>query len=223
MQRRDAAKEYPLDGGSAMRRTPLFGSLGVVLVLFLLAAGARAGPVVLCLGDSLTEGYGVAPEHSYPSLLEQRLRGDGHPELRVVNAGISGSTTASAVSRLRWQLRAKPDIVILALGGNDGLRGLDLGETEKNLDAAIALARSQGVRVVLAGMKMPPNYGRDYAQRFEGLFPALARKHDVALIPFLLEGVAARPELNLPDGIHPNASGYEIVVENVLETLRPLL
>jgi len=214
----DASKGYPLAARFAI------GSAAVAALLLLLPSGAvQAEPVVLCLGDSLTEGYGVAPEQSYPSLLEKRLRGDGHPELRVVNAGISGSTTASAVSRLRWQLRAKPDVVVLALGGNDGLRGLELSQTEKNLDGAITLAKSKGVRVVLAGMKIPPNYGADYTRRFEAMYPALARKHEVALIPFLLEGVAARPELNLPDGIHPNASGYEIVVETVLESLAPLL
>ena len=194
---------------------------GAAAVLFF-ATGACAEPLVLCLGDSLTEGYGVAPEQSYPSLLERRLRQSGHAAARVVNAGIAGSTTASAVSRLRWQLKAKPEVVILALGGNDGLRGLQIEETRKNLGEAIALARSRDVRVVLAGMKLPPNYGLDYTRRFEALFPALAEKHHVALIPFLLEGVAAKPELNLPDGIHPNAAGYEIVVENVLDTLLPL-
>lgn len=198
-------------------------ALVVLLLLLLAAASASAGPVVLCLGDSLTEGYGVAPEQAWPSLLERRLRRGGYPEARVLNAGISGSTTASAVSRLRWQLRAGPDVVILELGGNDGLRGLDLEQTRKNLGEAIALAKSQGVRVLLAGMKLPPNYGPDYAGRFEALFPALAREHHVALIPFLLAGVAARPELNLPDGIHPNPSGHEIVAETVLAALRPLL
>lgn len=221
-QRLDLSKGYPLGAGFAMRRRTLSALLLAALAL-LLPVGASAGPLVLCLGDSLTEGYGVEPEQSYPSLLERRLRSAGRAELRVVNAGISGSTTASAVSRLRWQLRAKPDVVILALGGNDGLRGLELSQTEKNLDEAITVAKSNGVRVLLAGMKIPPNYGLDYTRRFEALFPALARKHDVALIPFLLEGVAARPELNLPDGIHPNASGYEIVVETVLEALTPLL
>lgn len=195
----------------------------VALLGVALAGAAGAEPLVLCLGDSLTEGYGIAPEKSYPQLLERRLKREGHPEARVVNAGISGSTTASAVARLRWQLKARPDVVILALGGNDGLRGLDLSETEKNLSDAIALAKSQDVKVVLAGMQIPPNYGADYTRRFKALFPALAEAHGVALIPFLLEGVAARPELNLPDGIHPNASGYEIVVENVLPTLLPLL
>lgn len=186
------------------------------------AAAASAETVVLALGDSLTEGYGVEPEAAWPKRLEERLRADG-ADVRVINAGISGSTTASAVSRLRWQLRAKPDLLVLALGGNDGLRGLDLEETEQNLADAIELAKEQGVRVLLAGMKIPPNYGSDYTQRFEALFPALARRYDVALIPFLLEGVAARPEMNLPDGIHPNAAGHRRVAETVEELLRPLL
>jgi acyl-CoA thioesterase-1 len=195
----------------------------LVLALVCPLGPAGADPVVLCLGDSLTEGYGVAPEQSYPSLLERRLRAAGHPEARVINAGISGSTSASAASRLRWQLAGAPDVLILALGANDGLRGVDLAETRKNLDSAIALAREAGVRVVLAGMKLPPNYGPDYTSGFESLFPELARERDVALIPFLLDGVAAQPELNLPDGIHPNARGYERVVENVLPVLLPLL
>jgi acyl-CoA thioesterase-1 len=203
-----------------MRRR-LIGCL--LAVGLLLGAQSATALTVVCLGDSLTEGFGVAPERAWPSLLQERLREAGHPELRVVNAGISGSTSASAVSRLRWQLAAKPDFVILALGANDGLRGLELDETEKNLSDAIALAKSEGVRVVLAGMQIPPNYGPEYTRRFRELFPALARRFEVALIPFLLEGVAAQPDLNLPDGIHPNAAGYRRVVENVLEVLVPLL
>jgi acyl-CoA thioesterase-1 len=197
------------------------GLLAVLLCGPLGAASAE--PVILCLGDSLTEGFGVAPEHSFPSLLERRLRAAGRPEARVINAGISGSTSASAAARLRWQLRAEPDLLILALGANDGLRGVDLSTTRRNLDEAIALASSAGVRVVLAGMKLPPNYGPAYTRGFESLFPELARQHGIPLIPFLLEGVAARPELNLADGIHPNARGYERVVENVLAVLLPLL
>jgi acyl-CoA thioesterase-1 len=194
----------------------------LLLGLLPLLLGADGRTVVVCLGDSLTEGYGVEDEHAYPSVLERRLRERGR-DVRVINAGINGSTSASAVSRLRWQLKAKPDVLVLALGGNDGLRGLDLEETEKNLSEAIVLAKSQDVRVVLAGMQIPPNYGPDYTRRFRALFPALAERHAVARIPFLLEGVAAQPELNLPDGIHPNAEGYERVVENVLAVLEPLL
>ena len=187
------------------------------------AAAGSAEPLIVCLGDSLTEGYGVAPEQSVPSLLERRLRAAGHPGARVINAGISGSTSASAGSRLRWQLRADPDVLILALGANDGLRGIDLADTRRNLDAAITTATGAGVKVVLAGMQIPPNYGPSYTRGFAALFPELAGQHGIALIPFLLEGVAARPELNLPDGIHPNAQGYERVVQNVLDVLLPLL
>jgi acyl-CoA thioesterase-1 len=197
--------------------------VAATFVALLVAATAQAEVRVLCLGDSLTEGYGVAPEESYPAILERRLHAAGREDVRVVNAGISGSTTASATSRLRWQLRAEPDVLILALGGNDGLRGLDLAETKRNLSQAITLARENDVGVVLAGMKIPPNYGPEYTGAFERIFAELAAEHGVALIPFLLEGVAARPSLNLPDGIHPNAKGYLRVADNVLEVLLPLL
>ena len=185
-------------------------------------ARADAGMTVVCLGDSLTEGYGVAPEESYPSVVERRLNADGY-DVRIVNAGISGSTSASALSRLRWQLRAKPDLLVLALGANDGLRGVAPDATRQNLAETIQLALEHQVRVVLAGMTLPPNYGPDHVAAFEQIFPALAKRYDLPLIPFLLEGVAARPELNLADGIHPNAEGHLWVAENVLSVLRPLL
>jgi len=193
-----------------------------VLAALLLVSSASARTTIVCLGDSLTEGYGVAPEESFPSLLANRLETLGH-KVKVVNAGVSGSTSASAVSRLRWQLRGRPDFVVLALGANDGLRGVPPAETRRNLQAAIALAKEAGVHVVLAGMKLPPNYGPDHLRAFERIFPELARDNGLPLIPFLLEGVAAKPALNLADGIHPNPAGYRIVVENVLETVLPLL
>jgi len=197
----------------------------VAVLLFACAGVARAADrerVIVCLGDSLTEGYGLAPERAYPTLVERMLRERGHA-VRVVNAGISGSTSASAVSRLRWQLRSRPEIIVIALGGNDGLRGVDVEATRTNLSAAIELARQSGARVLLAGMKLPPNYGREYTAAFEAIFPALASKHGVSLLPFLLEGVAADPALNLPDGIHPNERGAEIVARNVLASLLPML
>jgi acyl-CoA thioesterase I len=203
------------------RRARLAFALALACALTVGASGE--GPVILCLGNSLTEGYGVSPEQSYPSLLEERLHRSGYPGARVINAGISGSTSASAVSRLQWQLRAKPDVVLLELGANDGLRGLDLAATRKNLERAIEIAKGAGVRVLLAGMKLPPNYGSDYTRQFEALFPDLAKAQGVALIPFLLDGVAARPDLNLADGIHPNAQGYQRVIENVLPALLALL
>jgi len=186
-----------------------------------LSASARELTLV-CLGDSLTEGYGVAPEESYPSVLERRLREDGL-EVRVVNAGISGSTSASGLSRLRWQLRAEPDLLLLALGANDGLRGIDPASTRRNLARVLELARDLELPAVLAGMRLPPNYGAEHVEAFEALFPSLAKEYGVPLVPFLLEGVAARPELNLADGIHPTAQGYRLVADNLLPVLRPLL
>jgi acyl-CoA thioesterase I len=180
-------------------------------------------PRIVCLGDSLTEGFGLAPEQAWPHLLEEKLRREGWPHAEIVNAGVSGSTSASAVSRLQWQLRDPPDVLILALGANDGLRGIDPAETKKNLGAAIDLARSKGIVVLLAGMKMPPNYGNEFTRAFEGTFTQLAAEKQVAPIPFLLEGVAANPDLNLADGIHPNAEGYAIIAETAARHLKPIL
>jgi acyl-CoA thioesterase-1 len=199
------------------------------LLLPLLALPAQAtpdpaaGPLVACLGDSLTEGYNLPPEEAWPALVEKTLRAGGWPTLEVVNAGVSGSTSASAVSRLRWQLRRKPDILVLALGANDGLRGIDLADTRKNLAAAIDLALENGIVVLLAGMMLPPNYGPEYTETFRAMFHELAAEKKVALLPFLLEGVAADPSKNLADGIHPNAAGYEVVAATVIRHLRPLL
>jgi acyl-CoA thioesterase-1 len=199
---------------------------GAIAALWLaIAAAARAAEgerLIVCLGDSLTEGYGLSPERAYPTLVERMLRERGYA-VRVTNAGVSGSTSASAVSRLRWQLRSRPEIVVIALGGNDGLRGVDVAATRANLSSAIELAQQSGARVLLAGMKLPPNYGPEYTSAFEAMFPALAARHGVALLPFLLEGVAADPALNLPDGIHPNERGTEIVARNVFAALLPML
>jgi acyl-CoA thioesterase-1 len=213
------------------RTTVEFLGLGLALAATLVL---QAGPVraedappepltVLCLGDSLTEGYGLPPKQSYPAVLEARLHEQGYSHVRVINAGISGSTSASAVSRLKWQMRARPDVLILELGANDGLRGVSVEDTRKNLAAAIAMAQEAGTRVLLAGMKMPPNYGPNYTRDFEQTFAGLAEELDVGLIPFFLDGVAGVPRLNLPDGIHPTAEGYRIVVDNVLPHLLPLL
>jgi acyl-CoA thioesterase-1 len=195
----------------------------VSVLVLAVAAPAVADPKVVCLGDSLTEGYEVSGREAFPALVAERLQARGWPDIEVVNAGVSGSTSASAVSRLRWQLRGDPDVVVLALGANDGLRGIDTEATKKNLAEAIDIARTENVIVLLAGMKMPPNYGSDYTKAFEGLFDELAREKDVALIPFLLDGVAARAELNLADGIHPNPDGYSVIADTVIEHLLPLL
>jgi acyl-CoA thioesterase-1 len=210
------------------RRAVEIGALWLVWAVAGSAAGApvdeAAAPVtVLCLGDSLTEGYGLEADQAYPAVLEQRLHAAGYARVRVINAGISGSTSASAVRRLEWQLRANPDVLILELGANDGLRGVPVAETRKNLTAAIALAREKGAQVLLAGMQMPPNYGPEYTRDFARVFAELGEKPGVTLIPFFLEGVAGVPRLNLPDGIHPNAEGYRVVVDNLLPHLLPLL
>ncbi len=181
-----------------------------------------AGPVILALGDSLTAGFGLPEERSYPALLQARLRERGFPH-RVVNAGVSGDTTAGGLARMDWLLRQRVDILIVALGGNDGLRGLSPEAMADNLERIVARGRQAGARVILAGMKMPTNYGADFTRRYAAVFPALARRHDSPLIPFLLEGVAARPALNQPDMIHPNAAGTRIVLENVWRALEGVL
>lgn len=191
-------------------------------ILLGLASASSAETVILCLGDSLTEGYGIAAEEAWPAVLETRLREQGQA-VRLVNAGVSGSTSASAVSRLRWHLKSRPRIVILALGANDGLRGVSPAETQKNLSETIALARENGAKVLLAGMKMPPNYGLRYPRQFEAIFPALARQHQVPRVPFLLAGVAGDPAMNLADGIHPNPAGHRRMAETILPHLLPLL
>ncbi len=180
------------------------------------------GPLVIFLGDSLTAGYGLSEEQAYPALIEARLE-QTPQRIRVVNAGISGDTTAGGLARLDWLLRQQPDILVVCLGANDGLRGVAPDSSEANLRSIIEQAQARDIQVLLAGMLIPPNYGPDYAELFAAIFPTLAREFDVPLIPFLLEGVAARPELNLPDGIHPTAEGQRIVADTVLPLLVPLV
>lgn len=185
----------------------------------------RPTPVILCLGDSLTEGYQINPDDAFPALLTRRLQEKFGPTATAINAGISGATSASGLSRLRFQMKAtqKPTHLILALGANDGLRGLPVAAMKKNLNETIEFAQNNNMKVLLAGMKVPPNYGVGYAKSFEKVFKDLAQKHRVTLLPFLLDGVAAKAELNLPDGIHPNAKGHAIIVENVWKKLEPML
>lgn len=175
-------------------------------------------PRVLFLGTSLTAGLGLAEEEAYPARLAALLAERGLP-IEAVNAGVSGDTSAGGLQRLDWLLRAPPDLLVLELGANDGLRGLPVEMTEANLRAAIDRAREAGARVIVAGMLMPPNYGESYARDFAAIFPRVAEETGSALVPFLLEGVAADPELNLPDGIHPNAAGHE----RIARTLVPFL
>lgn len=171
---------------------------------------------ILFLGDSLTAGLGVAPEQAYPALIQDQLLEKGFTHVRIINGSISGSTTASGFSRIKWYLKAKPDILVLALGANDGLRGLSLHEMARNLDKAIVLAMENGIQVILAGMEIPPNYGPEYAGEFRQVFGHLAETHKIPLIPFLLKGVAGQASLNQADGIHPNGEGQKIIAATVL-------
>ena len=198
------------------------GAAALVVLLLTLGPATAAQPVVVALGDSLTAGLGVAPDEAYPALIEARLRREGYP-YRVVNAGVSGDTSAGALRRVDWVLRTKPDVVIVALGANDGLRGLPVEALRDNLEAIVSRLRGGGARVLLAGMRVPPNYGDDYTRAFAAVFPAVAKRTGVPLAPFLLDGVAGDPRLNQPDGIHPTAEGQRLMAERLWPHLRPLL
>ncbi len=174
------------------------------------------------LGDSLTAGQGLAKEQAYPALIEARLAAEGRP-WRVINAGISGDTTAGGVARLDWIYKQKMDVLFVCLGANDGLRGIPVVETERNLRAILARAKKEGTQVVLAGIQLPENYGKDYRTAVSRIFPRLAKEYQVPLLPFLLEGVAMDPRLNQPDGIHPNAEGARRVADHVWSALDPVL
>ncbi|MCY3756485.1 MAG: arylesterase [Acidobacteria bacterium] len=179
---------------------------------------------VLCLGDSLTEGSGLDRSQAYPARLQEKVDALDW-KFTVINAGLGGDTTAAGLRRLDWLLQRRVDVLIVALGGNDGLRGLPLAEIRRNLGAIISktTARYPEVKVVVAGIRIPPNYGTRYVRGFGHLFPEVASEHGALLVPFLLEGVGGRPELNFPDGIHPNGRGQQIVAENVWKIIEPLL
>ena len=185
------------------------------------AAPAAPRPRIAVLGDSLTAGLGVAKAAAYPSLLQERLDAAGL-DFEIVNAGVSGDTSAGGLARLDWALDGDVRILIVALGGNDGLRGLPAEELQSNLAQIIEKAQSRGITVILAGMEAPPNYGRDYIVSFHKIYPALAAKYQVALVPFLLQGVAGDDTLNQRDGIHPTAAGARIVADKVWTVLKPL-
>lgn len=198
----------------------------LLLMMMVLARpvhAAQAERVVLFLGDSLTAGQGVEPEEAYPRLLGEMLARDGIANVRVVNGGISGSTTASGLSRLRWYDKIHPSMLFLALGANDGLRGLAVAEMEKNLSETIAAAQERGMGVILAGMELPPNYGPDYVDAFRRMYRQLAAQHGATLLPFLLEGVGGVAVLNQADGIHPNAEGHRRIARHVYPVLKGYL
>jgi acyl-CoA thioesterase-1 len=214
-----------------MRQTQLFFPayrvLQVSLALAALGVLIGAAPqtrIVLFLGDSITAGYGLEPSHAYPALIQARIDAKRW-KFKAVNAGQSGDTSAGGLNRLSWLLKNRIDVLVLELGANDGLRGLPVETTKKNLQAIIdgTKAKYPEAKIILAGMKVPPNMGKDYGKQFESIFPALAKSNKAALIPFVLEGVGGVRELNLPDGIHPTAKGQEIVAANVWKVLEPML
>jgi acyl-CoA thioesterase I len=192
---------------------------------FLFAATeTNARPTVVVLGDSLAAGYGLDPTESFPALLQKKIDAAGL-NFTVVNAGVSGDTSAGGFRRIDWLLRRRIDVLVLELGGNDGLRGIPVEVTRTNLQAIIDRTKQKNpqARIVIAGMQMPPNMGAEYTAAFAKVFPELARANNAALVPFLLEGVGGRPELNLPDLIHPTAGGQKILAENVWKVLKPVL
>ena len=183
---------------------------------------AEARPRIVVLGDSLTAGLGLAPRESYPSLLQERLKGEGL-NFEVVNAGVSGDTSSGGLSRLDWALDGDVRFLIVALGGNDALRALSAANLRQNLSTIIERAQAKHIAVVLAGMEAPRNFGRDYIVRFHQVYPDLAKKYEVVLVPFLLQDVAGIERLNQRDGIHPTAEGAEIVAGNIWKALQPLV
>ena len=188
-------------------------------------AGAPAAgrvPVILDFGDSLTAGYGLPAGQAFPARLEAWLHQRGI-EARVVNAGVSGDTTAGGLARLDWALADKPDLVILALGANDALRGIEPSTVRENLDKMIGKIEASGAKVLLLGMLAPPNWGEEYRHAFDKIFPELARIHHLPLYPFFLEGVAMKPELNQPDGLHPNERGVAVLVDRIAPVVARLL
>jgi len=186
------------------------------------AAVREDRPKIVAFGDSLTAGLGVSPEETYPAQLQRRLEAAGY-RYRVINAGVSGDTTAGGVRRVEWALNSKPAIVIVELGANDGLRGIDPAQTQANLETIVHRLQSAGVTVVLAGMKLPPNFGKEYTERFAAVFPVVAKKYRIPLMPFFLDGVAAQEALNQADGIHPTNAGYRIIADHIFDALKPLL
>ncbi|MBL0313608.1 MAG: arylesterase [Holophagaceae bacterium] len=195
---------------------PLFASPAGV------AAPSEARRTVVFLGDSLTAGFGLPLENSYPSLIEARLRAERRP-WKVVNAGVSGDTTTGGLARLDWIYKQKVEVLVVALGANDGLRGIPVGQTEKNLRAILRRAQKEGSRILLVGIHLPDNFGSQAQARFASIYPRLAAEFRVPLVPFLLEGVAMDPGLNQADGIHPNTAGTRKVADHLWEKLGPML
>lgn len=196
----------------------------VLIIALALLIPANSVKTILFYGDSITAGYGLSVEDAYPAHVAEMLKQKGL-DVKVVNAGLSGETSAGGLSRVDWILRQPIDVFVLELGGNDGLRGLPLDQTRTNLQSIIDKVKIKNpeVKIVLAGMMVPPNLGKEYTAEFKNIYPELARKNKATLIPFLLEGVGGDDKLNLPDGIHPNVDGHKIVAKTVVKIIEPLL
>lgn len=209
-------------------RQPLWCRFRAVFLVFTIYTLSSSIPVhadekiILALGDSLTAGFGLNARDSFPSRLQMALRTAGH-KVRVINGGVSGDTTAGGLARLDWLMQEQPSLVIVELGGNDALRGLEPAGTRRNLDQIIQRVKAKGARVLLAGMLSPPNMGRTYSTEFNAIFPDLARIHDIPLYGFFLDGVMQDPALRLPDGIHPSPAGVTIIVERILPIVKKAL
>ncbi len=188
------------------------------------APAAPDGKTIMVLGDSLAAGLGVEPEQAFPALLQGQIDAAGWPDT-IINAGVSGDTSADGLARVDWQLKRKIDVLILELGANDGLRGIPVTTTKTNLQAIIDRVKQKypTARIIIAGMQMPPNLGGEYTSAFRKIYPDLAAENHAVLIPFLLEGVGGRPELNQPDHLHPTAAGHRVVADNVWKILKPVL
>ena len=191
----------------------------ISMFLMISATIASARPVVVVLGDSLAAGYGVDKEESFPSLLEKKFKSD-KVDMKVINAGLSGSTSASGPSRMNWQLKAKPTHLLLELGANDALRGIDPADTTESLRKTIKIALDNHITVFILGMKAPPNYGKEFTLKFESIYINLSKEFKLDRFPFLLEGVAGDAALNQSDGIHPNAKGHQIIADHLYTFLK---
>jgi len=203
-----------------MRTWPWLQMAALVLALALFGESAHAAPLrLLVLGDSLSAGYGLAADEAFPARLQARLRSEGY-DITVVNGGVSGDTSSDGLARLDWVVTGGIKAVIVELGANDALRGIDPSVTEAALSGIVKRLKERGIAVMLAGMLAPPNMGKDYARRFDAIYPALAQRYHVPLYPFFLKGVAARAGLNQRDGMHPTAKGVKVIVDNIAPAVK---
>ena len=192
----------------------------IILFLITLQFANAKDDTILFLGDSLTEGLGVTKEEAFPKLVKILIQKELKKDISIINAGVSGSTTSDGLDRLKWYLKKKPSIVFLALGANDGLRGLDLKQSQKNLEEIIKYAQESGAKVLLAGMLIPPNYGPEYSENFRKMYEEIKDKYKLKSMPFLLDQVAGNKNLNQSDGIHPNEQGHKTIAKNVFEFIK---